>query len=488
MAEKPLYIELFYRLNIRPGSSVPNSSLTDFVNPQSQGAFSGFSSRFMCDADGKENGNTIVYNGFRTKGSSILLVPDLYYEYVYMTTPENDCIQGFANYIDSGTSEATSTPSQDFAVTGTLGIFDSATLIRIFYFPDLFRKIIITNELYMYSMPKQLQFVPPKKSNFINNEPNEIVLYYTVFLSKEVPISNSTITEIANTTQATQYSTISNRYMTNEDGTQTENIITYLSFRTQEDLALSIPSLYLETLIIITPENDCIQASAVYKDSGFGEITSIPVQDFIVDGALGIFFGAKNVRIIYDNINFTRKVVITNYFPEPYTNSNSNNSISNYIVPSQELVKKELVNINEPNKIVLYYSLILNPIVRISNDTVLDFVLYSQTTGFAGVSNRYMITSDWQQTDTIANFYNTRIPANPNVNVPAINVANLTITSPNGIIKTSSTYKDPGLGFGSLVPVIVGTVIHSTGIYEGAKLVFVFVDFVTTQRRVEILF
>jgi hypothetical protein len=410
----------------------------------------------MIDKDGTQNKNIMTYLGTRTQANSILQIPPLYYEFFNITTPNDDVIEAFSNYIDAGGGFATTIPFERFAVTATKGIFEGATLVTIFYNPDLTRKVVITNENYMYSLPKQMS----------NNK--EIVLYYSVILSKEVPISNGTSTEILNYTPTNSYTVTSNRYMQDENGNKNDNIITYLSYRTPANSTLEIPPQFYETLIITTPGGDKLQATAIYTDSGVGEITTVPFQDFPVDGGLGIFLDAKNVRVIYDNVNLTRKVIITNYFPDP-----------------NNLVLTKHISSKNQFPIILYYGTIISPLVPIPNLAILDMVVQSSTTCFGEIQTRYMIDENWVRNDNIITIFQLRLPDVNYIPFPKYNLVFANIRTPqkdqlNGYVCFINAEVQVPLA------ILKISVTSASGIFEGAKLATLYIDNITNKNKIVI--
>jgi hypothetical protein len=465
---KPLYIELYYSLILNQETPIPNYAITDYICPQPSNTFANIYSLFMSNENGKQNQNILSYIGFRSPGNSSLLLPPLFYEYLYILTPNNDSIQAFSNYIDSGTSIITTIPSEIFVVTATNGIFNGATIIKIEYSQDLTRKVIITNEAYMYLLPKELQIIslPAKESlSLTSDTPTELILYYSTILSKDVPINNASLLEITNLTPTKSYSVISNRYMQNQDGTNNENIITYLTYRVPGDPALELSPQINETLVIITPKGDKIQAVAVYTDFGVGEITTVPFQDFLVNGALGIFQGAKNVRVFYNNEDLTRKVVITNYYPNSKTENIPNNLITN--------IKNNL-------PISLYYAAIISPLVPVSNFTTTGFVVFSTSETYGGVNCRYMINENWVRNNNILTIFQTRVFADATLGLPSITCLCANIRTPEGDnINGSTIFRENTSLISSTTSFILVPVQSANGIFESAQTISVYRNIIT---------
>lgn len=73
-----------------------------------------------------------------------------------------------------------------------------------------------------------------------------------------------------------------------------------------------IPALYYETANYTSNEGN-FYAKSIYFDSGITSTTETPQEDFYVDYSNGIYSGAKVVRFLYDNDNYTREVQIYGY-------------------------------------------------------------------------------------------------------------------------------------------------------------------------------
>lgn len=106
--------------------------------------------------------------------------------------------------------------------------------------------------------------------------------------------------------------------------TYNKNIITFIGYRTPKpSINHSIPSLYNETIIIITPDNNntnptynnnIIQATQNYIDSSSTLATTVPYIDYVVNSANGIFKDYKILRIEFNNgtpKGDIRKVIIS---------------------------------------------------------------------------------------------------------------------------------------------------------------------------------
>lgn len=462
----PLYMELYYRLTVSSEVPYPNETVTELQCDESAGSIALVSGRYMMDADGKQNENKILYMTFRTPASPDLVIPPLMYETMTITFTEFDTIQSIANYVDFGNTQQTEKDVQDFVVTAANGVFETASLVRVFYDNvNLTRKVVIMNDAYMNVKP-----------TYFEKDNSKMDLYYSIVLNKYNPIPNNNVLSISNNTPAISYSVVSNRYMQNKNGQKNNNILTYLTFRIGGSSELLIPTLLYETMIIVTPDNGTIQSSAVYQDDGVDSTTNKLFQDFAVNGSSGIFIGAKNVRVYYDNENLTRKVQITNYYPD-----NDGNPIN------QNLTLYKNVNTLSEPFMTLYYGTVLSPEVPIVNYTMIDTITYSQSRCYSGVTTRRMITEDWQETDKLATFLITRTPTNLELLFPPLNNPYMNITAANGDYLIASTFFiDAGAGFVSTGSRAILAVIAATGMFAPAKTAIIVIQNALRRRVVEL--
>jgi hypothetical protein len=140
----------------------------------------------------------------------------------------------------------------------------------------------------------------------------KMTLYYRLSTEPVHDISsNSSNTNFVTDPSINTYRGISNRYMTNSDfTTYNTNILTFIGYRTPSNELLipemRVPDMYNETISInIEPYQDnFIQATANYIDTGTGLATTNPFIDYKVSIATGIFNGFTNMRInFYNNGN-----------------------------------------------------------------------------------------------------------------------------------------------------------------------------------------
>ena len=144
---------------------------------------------------------------------------------------------------------------------------------------------------------------------------NPITLYYRATVSPTDLKSNAVTTDIVSIIDGVEYNTYytanSVRLMMNEDGTPNyESVINFLGFRTPADASVGLLPLYNETVTIQTKTGN-ITGTAIYVDNGEGFVSQTPVIEYAVGSNSGEFAGAKILTIFIDNINYTRKVVIT---------------------------------------------------------------------------------------------------------------------------------------------------------------------------------
>ena len=145
-----------------------------------------------------------------------------------------------------------------------------------------------------------------------------IVLYYRTRTLEDINVTNSIKTNLLSTlsglgvsSNSPDYSSISVRLMSDINGVPNSNIISIFGIRTPQDKLLGLPALYNETVTIQTPTG-LINGQAIYGDDGeFGKETTVPNVQYAVGANSGEFYGAKIINIFFDNITYTRKVIIT---------------------------------------------------------------------------------------------------------------------------------------------------------------------------------
>lgn len=452
MTEPELYIELYYSLIVNGETKYPNETLTELLCVDNVNTTGVFTARYMMDADGKQNNYKILYMNYLSPKNDTFSLPPIRYETMNINLDDNNVnvIAAIANYIDYGVTNKTEKEFQDFTVTYAKGVFETATIVRVYYDNiNLTRKVVVMNDAYL----KTNQF-----SLLQSNEPQTIELYYSLIANVFTPVSNDSVINLSNNAPTISYSTITNRYMQNKDGTKSENIITFMTFRLPGSSLLTIPSFIFETMIIITPENDTIQASMVYEDKDTAFMSVKPFQDFAVNSASGIFKGAKNVRIFYNNFDLSRRVLITNYYPDKNDFPvGLSNSISN-------------INKSEPF-MTFYIGAVLSPEVRIPNFTTIDLLTLSSNT-FCSLAGRKILTEDWEPTDKNAVFMVTRTPNNPILFFPSLSYVIANFKADNGdYLLASGFFDDSGAGFVPTSNKIIYNVISATGMFAPAKTV-----------------
>ena len=92
------------------------------------------------------------------------------------------------------------------------------------------------------------------------------------------------------------------------------NLIWFDAIRTpkQTNDWKDIPALYYETVNYKSNQGNFF-AKSIYFDKGITSTTEMSQEDFYIDFANGIYSGAKVVRFLYDNDNYTREVQIYGY-------------------------------------------------------------------------------------------------------------------------------------------------------------------------------
>jgi len=146
-----------------------------------------------------------------------------------------------------------------------------------------------------------------KAANDALDLPNKMILYYRLSIKPDDDRSNSSKTEFLTRIIST-YRGLTNCYMTESDfQTYNKNILTITGYRTPANATvpsnIRVPDMYNETICInVEPYNDnFIQATANYIDTGTGFETMVPFIDYKVSIASGIFNGFTNMRINFYN-------------------------------------------------------------------------------------------------------------------------------------------------------------------------------------------
>jgi len=139
--------------------------------------------------------------------------------------------------------------------------------------------------------------------------------YYKLYLNSGDPA----YTASERTSPTGAYAGIVNLYTTSKDYTtfNTDNLITFEGVRNPAgtiEPGVTIPATYHETMVLqVYPyETNIIEGTANYLDSASNLPTSIPLLNFNVTVAKGIFEGYTNLTLYLNNQgSYTRKVVIS---------------------------------------------------------------------------------------------------------------------------------------------------------------------------------
>ena len=153
---------------------------------------------------------------------------------------------------------------------------------------------------------------PQYFNNWVNGTicpSRKMTMYYRLSTEPGYDASgNASSTDFVTVPVVNTYRGIENRYMTESDyQTYNSNIITFIGYRTPANPTLpsnmQVPDIYNETVSInMQPYNDnFIQATANYLDTGTGFATTVPFIDYKVSIASGIFSGFTNMRINFYN-------------------------------------------------------------------------------------------------------------------------------------------------------------------------------------------
>ena len=153
----------------------------------------------------------------------------------------------------------------------------------------------------------------------MNSKP-DIVLYYKLYLDNE--------TKNLNTIQTTLFSNVTGngvpcqpknsyfsgsgvRLMCDKNGIQNNNILFTTETETPENTLLGLPALINESFSIQTPTG-FINFYSIYANNNIGDgITTIATVKYAVGANSGEFFGAKIATINFDNVNYTREIIIS---------------------------------------------------------------------------------------------------------------------------------------------------------------------------------
>jgi hypothetical protein len=135
-----------------------------------------------------------------------------------------------------------------------------------------------------------------KAANDALDLPNKLIMYYRLSIEPDDERSNSSETNFLTDPVINTYRGITNFYMTESDyETYNKNILTITGYRTPANATvpsnIRLPDMYNETICInVEPYNDnFIQTTANYIDTGTGFETMVPFIDYKVSLASGIF-------------------------------------------------------------------------------------------------------------------------------------------------------------------------------------------------------
>ncbi len=131
--------------------------------------------------------------------------------------------------------------------------------------------------------------------------------------------SPSNLSTLSYSTAGTTFAAISSTPLYTTSWANTDDVIVFDGIRIPAGASYidpPLPSIYNETINIThnisTPnQSSFITAKMDYIDNGSGFTTQLEYLDYVVTGANGIFQGKTNLRINFDNVNYTREVVIT---------------------------------------------------------------------------------------------------------------------------------------------------------------------------------
>jgi hypothetical protein len=161
----------------------------------------------------------------------------------------------------------------------------------------------------MIRMASVVEKFPIASSN-PNPDIPERVLYYKLRLDQQDPASTNSVRVVYNPSPALSYLSI--RHMSNEGWmTYNDDLIEFSGQRTPESIPLELPAHMSEICQVRLADGGYLSAQALYDDSGSGPATSVGQVDFTVLGSSGSLSGAKVMKILYDNVNAYRTIVVT---------------------------------------------------------------------------------------------------------------------------------------------------------------------------------
>ena len=126
-------------------------------------------------------------------------------------------------------------------------------------------------------------------------------------------------------------------------------------------------------------------------------------------------------------------------------------------------------------KMVLYYRLTIDPNNETDNSSRTIFVTDPSANTYRGISNRYMVDSDYETYNTnILTVSGYRTPKNETlpleIQVPDIYNETFNISIPpykTNYIQAVADYIDPGSGFETTIPYVNYTVTGASGVFSG---------------------
>ena len=139
--------------------------------------------------------------------------------------------------------------------------------------------------------------------NVVKVKTSNLQLYYELIYVDNKIINQQVLDFIPYIQEESDFSGLTNQYMTDSFGNPNKNIINFIGYRTPENKTLNLPALYNETISILMEDTSYISAQKIYIDSGTSFASTLPYMLYDVTTCSGLFENYKFIKIIFDNTN-----------------------------------------------------------------------------------------------------------------------------------------------------------------------------------------
>jgi hypothetical protein len=139
--------------------------------------------------------------------------------------------------------------------------------------------------------------------NCVKSDITELELYYNIIVENGVIVNQVILDFIPYIPSQSTYSGLTNQKMINKDGTQNNNILNFIGYRTPANKNLNVPALYDEIVSILMEDGSYVSAQKLYIDDGSSFVTTTPYTIYDITTSSGIFKNYKFIKIIFDNTN-----------------------------------------------------------------------------------------------------------------------------------------------------------------------------------------